>query len=214
MAEKAPEKLPAPETGGQTEVVHAKVVAREATADTGHLQIKCKPGVLIFLDGNLLGPTKAEYGGMIIQDIAKGRHELKAVMEGFMPVVDTITIPSGGVLVHSITSFVPALVITQEGDDKDLATAVAQTGDLVIQSLPVECTIDIPAAGVAGYRKEKDKWKARNIPGGEYRATFSAMGKRLTHDVKVTTGKVTVLMVNFVDGTVSESVEDAAGAGN
>ncbi|MHC4704988.1 MAG: peptidase associated/transthyretin-like domain-containing protein [Planctomycetota bacterium] len=63
--------------------------------ETGFIQIKCAPGVQLFLDGNLKGVTNEDVGGLIIQNVKPGRHEVKAVKPKFQPQVSTVTVNAG-----------------------------------------------------------------------------------------------------------------------
>ena len=56
---------------------------------SGFIQVKCDPGVQIFLGGNLKGVTNADTGGLILQDVPAGNHEIKAIKPGYQPQIDT-----------------------------------------------------------------------------------------------------------------------------
>ncbi|MHC4368717.1 MAG: peptidase associated/transthyretin-like domain-containing protein [Planctomycetota bacterium] len=81
--------------------------------ETGFIQIKCAPGVQLFLDGNLKGVTNEDVGGLIIQNVKPGRHEVKAVKPKFQPQVSTVTVNAGKIdvdgrtLYHMVTGRVP-----------------------------------------------------------------------------------------------------------
>jgi len=53
------------------------------TQGVGYIQIKCEPGAMVLLDNNLVGKTSSELGGLILQDVPAGAHEIKIVKEGF-----------------------------------------------------------------------------------------------------------------------------------
>ena len=54
------------------------LISSTLSAATGYIQIKAPPGIMIFLDGNLKGKTTSEQGGLILQDVPAGSHEIKA----------------------------------------------------------------------------------------------------------------------------------------
>ena len=175
----------------------------QAGQSTGHIQVKCEPGVSIFLDGNFIGDTEKEMGGLIIKDVTAGEHSLKAVKKTFEPQVETIKVSSGRVLTYTVKPFIPKIIITEEGETKQTEIKL-QAGTLVIQSLPVECEISIPALGFSKTLKKKDKWTAEPIPSGIYRAAFKAMGKEIPYELEIETGHIRHLMVDFLSDEVKD----------
>ena len=74
-------------------------------AATGSLWVHAEPGIQIFLDGKLQGVTKAETGGLLLQDIPAGSHSLKAVKEGFAAKTLTVSLKAGEAKVVQLTKF-------------------------------------------------------------------------------------------------------------
>ena len=133
----------------------------------GHIQVVCPSGVQIFLDGALKGITSDDVGGIILGNVPPGTHTLKAVKPGCQPQEDKVNMDPGQVLKYTVKPLIPKLQIEQEGKQEDAEIQVL-VGTLVIQSLPVDCTIDIPSLGVKGVRKEQDLWRAKNVPVGSH----------------------------------------------
>jgi len=170
--------------------------------NTGHIQIECKPGVSIFLDGDFQGETSSEFGGIILQDVKKGEHKIKAVKKGFNPTIKKVFLKGGDVHKITIEQFEPKLEITQEGQEEK--TGVEQkTGTLVIHSLPIECKLSIPELGILRFQKEKGKWKAESIPEGEYQIKGEALNIKLYKKVKVRGNEKTILTFNFIKKVVT-----------
>ncbi len=172
-------------------------------AQTGHIQIYCEPNVNIFLDGKFMGATNSELGGLILQNISVGQHSLKAVKTGFQPREDNIVVTNGSVLEYTVTSFIPELKISETGiqDDQQIDKL---TGVLMIQSLPVDCQINIQSLGLVNIKKSKDEWKVEEIPIGNYTCTFVALGKTLSYNVEILENSMTHLFIDFLSGKISE----------
>ncbi|MFC1707283.1 SUMF1/EgtB/PvdO family nonheme iron enzyme [Planctomycetota bacterium] len=175
--------------------------------ETGYIQVVCEPGVKIFLDGDLKGVTSSDVDGLILQNVSAGKHTLRAVKEGFQPQEAELTVEAEGVLKHEIRPFRPKVKITQEGEST-AATIKQKTGTLIIQSLPIECRIEIPLLGVTS-NKQQDKWKAADLPAGEQRVVFKAMGKTLEYGLKLEPGGTVRLMANFLEGSVVNLTAEA-----
>jgi len=167
----------------------------------GYIQIKCGPGVRIFLDGDFKGVTNTDSGGLILQDISVGEHSLKAVKEGFPPQVSQVTVTAGAVVVFTVKPFVPKIEISEEGREESDQKKL-RVGTLLIQSLPVECVLSIDKLGLSGVRKKKDKWRAKKVPAGRYVVRAAALGKTLEIEVRISQDRETELFFNFVEGKV------------
>ena len=169
-------------------------------AQDQHIQVVSEPGVAVFLNGELQGVTSAEYGGLIIQNVPAGTHTIRLVREGFNPQEERITIRPGRVYIHEVRPFVPAIRITQEGEEGGQEIDL-QIGSLKIQSLPVGIKIAIPELQVES-NKERDIWRAEDIPVGNYDAVFTLGNRRLEHEVAITLNQKTHLFVNMVENKV------------
>jgi len=75
------------------------------SAATGSLWVHAEPGIQIFLDGKLQGVTKAEAGGLLLQDVPAGSHSLKAVKEGFAAKTLTFSLKAGEAKVVQLPKF-------------------------------------------------------------------------------------------------------------
>jgi formylglycine-generating enzyme required for sulfatase activity len=182
------------------------VSASFAEDKKGYVQVECEPGVKIFLDDEFKGTTNADEGGLIIQDIPVGNHMLKAVKEGFSPQEKSVSIKSGEVLRYKVDQFVPKIRIEEKGDE-GAGTVSAKTGVLVINSLPIDCTVHCPALGLDKYAKKKDMLQLSDVPEGSYEMSFSWKDKQLKHVAQVKGGLTVRLMANFIKGAVEETVE-------
>jgi len=171
--------------------------------ETGFIQVKCGPGVQIFLDKNLKGVTNTDVGGLIIQNVKPGEHELKAVKPGFHPQVDTVTVAADQVVAFEVKPFVPKVNITQEGEERQTEVKL-KVGTLQIQSLPIDCSLTIAALGVDKQAKNKDRWQAKGVPVGKYTIIAEGMDKRLTHKVEVYENETAEVFFNFVSNEIKD----------
>lgn len=177
-----------------------------AAQNLGHVQIKCEPGVNIYLNGNYCNQTNEDVGGLIIQDLPTGKHGIKAVKDGCQPIEQDINLSAGQVLMLEFPSFIPRIGTYEEGEESETKIAI-QTGKIVIQSLPLECSINIPSLDIFGLKKNKDKRVLDKVPTGTYLIEFIGMGKTLSHTIQLKGNDTVNLMVNFLKEEVKEERE-------
>jgi len=172
--------------------------------DIGHVQIMGDPGLAVFIDSVYVGQTGTEYGGLIVQNIEVGDHELKVVKEGYSPQVKNVTIGRHQIVLFEVSPFTPQVEITQSGEKED-ATIKRKIGRLKVITLPIAAIIEIPKLGINkdnGGNKEKQNWEASKIPEGKYSAVFRSGLKKINYNFEIKQNTTTELFVNFVIGGV------------
>jgi hypothetical protein len=168
----------------------------------GHIQIKCETGVNIFLDGNYCNQTREDLKGLIIQDIPAGKHRIKAAKDGCQSIEQEIDLSPGQVLMLEFTSFIPKIETYEEGGESEKKVTI-QTGKIVIQSLPLECSINIPSLDIFGLKKTKDKRVLDKVPVGTHQIEFIALGKTLNYTIQLKSADTIGLMVNFLKDEIT-----------
>ena len=188
--------------------------------DVGYIQIKCEPGVTVFLDNNFVGNTSSELGGLILQKVPAGSHQIKIVKEGFEPQSVKIDLKVNEIYVYEIKKFIPQLDVTQEGE-AETDTIKQKVGSLLIETIPIDCIIEIPKLNINKEHygnKTKKTWEISNIPIGSYRINFVAFGKKIEYNMKLEEGIQKHLLVNILNNEVKEilppCVTFSVGAGN
>ncbi|MFA4985095.1 MAG: SUMF1/EgtB/PvdO family nonheme iron enzyme [Candidatus Brocadiia bacterium] len=158
--------------------------------DKGHIQVKCEPGISILLDGDLKGVSTAEYGGLIIQDVPAGVHELRALKEGFAPQVKSVTVEKDRVAVVKLGTFIPSV------------------GSIEIRTLPVECLITCPGIGVTNLKKADDPWTKSDVPVGKHEVSLMWNDKTLKMNIEIRNACRTVVTANFLKMEIGAVVVD------
>jgi len=156
----------------------------------GYIQIKCEPGAAVFLDNNFMGNTSLELGGLILQDIPAGSHEVKIVKEGFKPQSVKIDLKVNEIYLYELSL-------------KQIS------GSLLIETIPLDCIIEIPKLNISkeNYGNKTEKiWGFSAIPIGSYRINFFALGKKVKYDLQVEEGVQMQLLVNILKNEVKEMV--------
>jgi len=174
----------------------------------GYIQIKCEPGATVFLDGNFVGNTSSELGGLILQDVPAGSHQIKIVKEGFEPQSVKIDLKVNEIYVYEVIEFIPQLDVTQEGE-ADIDTIKQKVSSLLIETIPIDCIIEIPKLNINKEHygnKTKKTWEISNIPIGSYRVNFIALGKKVEYELKLEEGIQKHLLVNILNNEVKEIV--------
>ena len=156
--------------------------------EIGYIQIKCEPGSTVFLDNKLVGTTSSELGGLILQDVPAGSHEVKIVKEGFKPQSVKIDLKENEIYLYEV-------YLKQK------------MGALLVETIPIDCIIEIHKLNID---KEHDgnktemTWEVSDIPIGSYRINFFALGKKVKYDLEIEEGTKKHLLVNILKNEVKE----------
>lgn len=170
--------------------------------EVGFIEVSSEPGIQVFLDGELQGVTSAKLEGLIIDNVPSGSHRIKAVKKGFGDQEMVVQVVGGKVLRFTVQPWIPTLA--------------PKKGDLIIQSLPIGCHIEIKDLKIA-YDKKLDEWKVGSIPVGTYHGSFRALGEVVEGSFNIEEGVITHLFVNIPKRTIEakrrKAEENNASAG-
>ena len=180
---------------------------------TGFIQITGEIGVQVLLNGRLQGVTNAEAGGLIIENVAAGSHTLRILKPGFSAQESMVTIKPGEIYEYSVRPFSPQVEVSQKSGAAQNAAA-PKVGRLVLQTLPPDCEITIESLGVvAGVldrdgqevsKKTLDRWQAEQVPVGNHRVRFTALGQTYSYVVSIEDGRTAHFLVNILEGTARD----------
>ena len=96
-------------------------ITLNVSSQASHIQVVSDPGLTVFLDGVFKGVTASEYGGLIIQNISPGQHQIKVVKEGSVPIEETISVKAGEVFLYQVNNkFTKISDTAGDGEDKEL----------------------------------------------------------------------------------------------
>ena len=153
----------------------------------GYIQIKCEPGATVFLDNKLVGNTTSELGGLILQDVSAGSHEVKIVKEGYKSQSVKIDLKVNEIYLYEVS-------------------LKQKIGALLVETIPIDCIIEIPLLNIDKEHegnKTEETWEV-SIPIGNYRINFLALGKKVKYDLKIEEGTRKHLLVNILKNEVQE----------
>ncbi|WP_258102512.1 hypothetical protein [Marinoscillum sp. MHG1-6] len=168
----------------------------QAWAQNAHLQVVAEQDLMIFVDGIYRGRTTAEVGGLVVEDLTPGVHNVKMVKEGSEPFKGQVNLTAGQVFTYKPGNpFNPEIIITQSGAE---AIAERGTGSLLIQSFPVSIQIRIAQLDMVS-DKTRYEWKADKIPTGTYEALFYAENGSMSGILEIKEDSITHIHVNVAD---------------
>jgi len=176
--------------------------------DVGYIQIKCEPGAMVLLNDNFVGNTSSEVGGLILQDVPAGSYMIKIVKEGFQPQSVRIDLKANEIYVYEVKEFIPKLDVKQAGES-DSDTIRQKVGSLLIETIPVDCIIEIPGLNIDRDNygdKTKKTWEISKIPVDSYQVNFIALGKKVEYNFNVEEGKQKHLLINILNNEVKEII--------
>ncbi len=182
-------------------------------SQTSYIQVTGEQGLSVFLNNQFKGKTTIEYKGYIIENVTPGTNLIKIVKDGFTPFEEKITIKPGEVFAYKVKPFTKHVVlVSEEGNTGETEKkATIKTGKLVIQSVPIDIKITMPAIeGISNSKKTKDKWLADEIPAGNYKITFEFNQKSITKNIEIIGSETTSLFVNMLseDFKTSNSLDE------
>jgi len=172
-------------------------------AQTSYIQVNGEPGLSVYLNNQFKGKTTTEYKGLIIENVTAGKNLIKIEKEGFTPFEEYVNVKPGEVFSYKVKAFAKHVVnISEQGNSGETENKAAiKTGDLIIQSVPIEIKITIPdIEGIDNLSKTKDKWLADKIPAGSYEITFTFNGKVINKRFDIVGNNTTSVFVNMLNG--------------
>lgn len=174
--------------------------------NAGHIQVRCEPGVEIFLNGEHAGVTTADAEGLVISHVEAGPHSIRAVMDGFHSQDIAVPVHANEVVTIDVDAFAPRITVKEYGTILETRLE-RQVGSIVIQSVPVNCRVSIPKLG---FSKEKlyDVMTMSEVAAGEYVIEFSALGQKLQARVALEANRVMEVTVDFLEETVRVAPRD------
>lgn len=167
-------------------------------ANTGDVQITCRPGIRIYLDGKFKGITKADEDGLYLEGLKAGTYKLRAEKSDFMPQTFSLQIKAGETIEVKIGELVPDVKIKQEGKS-DEGKIKAQVGNVIITSVPLRCKISFVGKDI---NKTKDKVTIEGVPVGTYPIVFKRGSETLRAELDIESGVTLAVKGHFRQGKV------------
>lgn len=165
-----------------------------AATEVGFLQVNADPGINVYVDGESVGTTSGEVGGLFVLDVPAGERLVQLEKSGFEVREFPVLVIGGRVSVYDVGQFAPPMSQRELGECSSSAMR-RLTGTLVVQTLPVESLLDLPGLGLREQVKSRDVWMVEQVPVGSYGLTVSALGREVQLDVVVVDRHETRLFV-------------------
>jgi hypothetical protein len=164
-------------------------------AQVGSLHILVEPGDAVFLDGRQVGTSSVAAGGMMLENVPVGNHEI------------VVRTPAGGSssskvsVVASTTSTVTisSLGLRGRARGEDTTIAVQVTSD------SPRCDLTVGADTIAGTPSEI---RIEHVRAGRQKVTLACGTKRATGDVDVAPAKVITLQADLATGKIKTIHEE------
>lgn len=178
-----------------------------AISQNSYIQVVCEPNVSVSLDGTVKGVSSKEVGGIILEGLTPGQHKVTFNKNGFITQVGTVTLKDGEVYTYYASPFIPKVDIAQVGPvgSAGLVTGEPEqvkTGNLKIQSIPIEIFVKINQLGVES-AKVDDQWFAANVQKGKYSIEYVWNTKLLRDTVEIFENRMTHIFVNLISNEVT-----------
>ncbi len=179
----------------------AIAVAGSAVATPkGYLQVKAGQGVSVELEG--VGARVSDGGdGVLFRGLDARRYWVTARREGYEVQRSSVDVVTGNVVVHHLQPWQPIPVGVVE------PKASKGVGALIVQTFPVEATVDAKRLGWRKIKKGDAPFIASNIPAGTHRITFCNTYKCIDYRAKIEPNRLLSILVDFDPGEI-EDVSD------
>lgn len=179
-----------------------------AICQSSYIQIVCEPEVAVLLDGKTKGFTSQQIGGYILEGITPGKHKVTLRKSGHVIQSGIVTLKDGEVFTYYSSPFIPQVSIAQKGaagsdEISNEKSGLVKTGNLKIQSVPVEMTIKIAQLDVES-QKQDDQWYASNVQKGKYAIEYIWNTKLLSDTVEIFENRMTHVFVNLVSNEITD----------
>lgn len=179
-------------------------LALPAVALAGDIQVRCEPGLRVFLDNQLAGTSKASEDGLHLTNVPEGKHTVRVEKPGYFPQgfqVEVSTLP----VEVNVGRFTPVL----EGFSAPKTTPTPRAGDLVgklvITSAPQYCTITIDGRS---WNKKDTYLKIGPLRRGKHTISFSGAGHHpISTSIDMEPGANLTVHGDLLNGRVDASYE-------
>ena len=98
------------------------IISIHLYSQESYIQVIAEPGISVYLNGNLMGKTTAEAGGLMLEGLSKGRYAIKVVREGYLPQGETLELGRKEGLQYKVKPFVKGIGVIQSGGDTGFFT--------------------------------------------------------------------------------------------
>ncbi|MDO9153859.1 MAG: PEGA domain-containing protein [Paludibacter sp.] len=172
-------------------------------AQSAYIEVRGEPGLSVFLNNSFKGITSTEHNGYIIGNVTPGNNLIKIVKEGFTPYEETINVKPGEVLAYKVKPFVKHTVyVSEQGNSAQTEKkAIIESGKLIVQSVPIEIKISIPAIeGVENKLKTKDEMIFDKMPAGNYKIIFNFNQKIVEKTITIKKDDEIGIFINMING--------------
>ena len=161
----------------------------------GEIQITCKPGLRVYLDGNFMGISCEEEDGKYLANISPGVYIIRVEKSGFAPHTQRLTVHSNSIHEIKVPELNPTISVRDENDDSG-GSLVRLVGELTVTSAPFKCRIVFLGET---YDKTSNAKIFGNIPVGEYPISISRSGKTLKAKIKIDNDQMREIKADFLD---------------
>lgn len=174
-----------------------------AIAWAGDVQVLCEPGVLVYLDGKLVGTTSVKEDGLFLASVPAGVHVVRVERAGFVPQSFQVEAQKLPVEVK-VGAFTPEST-PRHDESGGVAHIKERTGNLVVTSAPQNCVVKVDG-----------KSEVKNVPllliedlaAGQHTVSFSKPGyDRISGVVIVQPGADVTIRGDLFEGKVATAYE-------
>lgn len=176
------------------------LTAPAVASPKGYLQVKAGQGISVELEGVA---TRVSDGGdgVLFRGLDARRYWVTARRQGYEPQRASIDVVHGSVVVHHLQTWQPLPTGVEKPD------ASKGVGALIVQTFPVEATVDAKRLGWRKLVKGDGPFIASNIPAGTHRITFCNTYKCIDYRAKIEPNRLLSILVDFDPGEI-EDVSD------
>jgi len=172
----------------------------------GDLQVTCEPGLRIYVGDQFMGVSKTSEDGLYIEGLPVGRHNVRVEKSGFEPQTISANIVAGRAVEIRVGAMVPAITVEQKGETR-AATVIAETGTVIVRSIPISCTVIFRGKTI---EKDRDQVDFGNVPSGRNRIVFKRGQQELSHSFALANNQTLELRADFRSGKVIDETAEKA----
>lgn len=173
------------------------VLAVTAAPATGYLQVKVGQGVTVEVE-RVATQVSDGGDGVLFRGLREGRYWVTSRREGYEPQRTSVDVVAGTVVVHRPLAWqpIPTNVLLEEPK--------RGVGALIVQTFPVDATVDAKRLGWRKIEKGSAPFIASNVPAGTHRITFCNTYKCIDYRAKIQPNRLLSIIVDFDPGVIED----------
>lgn len=168
--------------------------------DGGEIQVRCLPGLSIYIDGEFAGLSVPEEDGRYIRGVPQGEHFLTIEKEGFLPYTQSVQVVAWKTTEISVQEL-SREIVARAGGQVHSGALEPEVGSLIVSCAPVRCSFAF--LGHTYTVSESSTYQVlMNVPAGVHEIVFRRGNQTLAGDFRIKNKELQEVQGDFLNREV------------